>query len=113
MDLHFKTRSLRDACESERESVRRWGAPQATVVRRRIAELLAAETLAFVSTLPHHRLHPLSGKRDGQFAIYVRYPAELIFEPWQEEIPQLPTGGVDMTGVTAVRILVIENDHGR
>jgi plasmid maintenance system killer protein len=113
VDLHFRTRSVRLACESEQESARRWGAEHAAVVRRRIAELRAAETLAVVSVLPHHRLHSLPEHGDGQFAIYVRHPARLIFEPWQEEIPQLAGGGVDITGVTAIRILDIENDHGR
>jgi plasmid maintenance system killer protein len=88
--------------------VRRWGAEHAAAIRRRIAELVAAETLAVVNKLPHHRLHPLSGDRDGQYDICVRDLAKLIFEPWQEEIPQLPAGGIDMTGVTVIRILVIE-----
>lgn len=113
MELHFKSRSLQKACESERGSIREWGPERAAVVRRRLVQLEAAEHLAVISNLPPPRLHPLSGARDGQFAVDVVHPFRLVFEPWHDEIPRLADGGIDRTKVTAIRILAVEDYHGR
>src|SRR4051812_16955036 len=112
MELIFKSRSLQKTCESERKSVRTWGAERSAVVRRRLAELIAAENLAVISTLPPSRLHPLKGERDGEFAVDVRHPFRLVFEPWHTELPVLPSGGLDRTRVTTIRILAVEDYHG-
>ncbi|GLC27772.1 hypothetical protein rosag_42850 [Roseisolibacter agri] len=113
MELHFKSRKLEKSCSVERESVRMWGAERSRVVRRRLAELAAAESLAVISCLPPARLHPLSGDRDGQFAVDVQHPFRLVFEPYQDEIPCLADGGVDKAKITAIRILGVEDYHGR
>lgn len=113
MDLYFKSRGLEKACSIERESVRTWGAERSRVVRRRLAELAAAESLAVIATLPPARLHPLAGNREGQFAVDVQHPFRLVFEPHLDEVPRLPEGGVDKGKVTAIRILAVEDYHGR
>jgi len=113
MELHFKSRTLEKACSVERESVRTLGAERSRVVRRRLAELAAAETLAVISTLPPARLHPLSGDRVGQFAIDVKHPFRLVFEAYHDDVPRLAHGGVDKTKITAIRILDVEDYHGR
>jgi toxin HigB-1 len=113
MDLHFKSRKLEKACSVERESVRTWGAERSRVVRRRLAELAAAESLAVISTLPPARLHPLSGNHEGQFAVDVQHPFRLVFEPHHDEVARLADGGVDKAKITAIRILAVEDYHGR
>ena len=113
MELHFKSRKLEAACSSERESVRAWGEENARVVRRRLTQLAAAVNLAMIETVPPARLHPLSGNRKGQWAIDIKHPHRLILEPWHEDIPLLNDGGVDKARVTAIRILAVENYHGR
>ncbi len=112
MELHFRNRKLEKACTIERESVRLWGAEQSGVVRRRIAQLAAAANLGVISTLPPPRLHPLSGQREGQFAVDVKQPFRLIFEPVGEDIPKLADGGIDKAGITAIRILDVKDYHG-
>jgi proteic killer suppression protein len=113
MELFFKSRKLERACTTERESVRMWGAQRAQVVRRRIAQLQAAENLAVISTLPPSRLHPLAGDRAGQFAVDAVHPFRLVFEPWHDPLPTLPDGGIDKSKITEIRILDIEDYHGR
>ena len=111
MELHYKSKSLQKACENERESDRRWGSKCAHIVRRRLLQLAAAESLAVIETLPPARLHLLSGARAGQFAVDALQPFRLIFEPWHDPVPTLPDGGIDKARITAIRILGVEDYH--
>ena len=75
-------------------------------------ELRAADTLADISTLPPARCHQLTGHRAGQFAVDVQHPFRLIFEPAHDPVPRKHDGGIDLTRVTAVRILEVTDYHG-
>jgi proteic killer suppression protein len=109
MELHYKSRKLRKACTEERESDRLWGPECARIVRRRLVQLAAAENLAVIESVRPARLHPLSHRRDGQFAVDALLPLCLIFEPWHERVPTLPDGGVDKAKITAIHILGVED----
>ena len=113
MDIHFKHRKMQGACNSERESVKRWGASRARKTRQRLAELAAAETLAVIGALPSARLHELQGDRAGEFAVDVEHPFRLVFEPWHNPVPKTADGGIDKSQITAIRILSVEDYHGR
>lgn len=111
MELNYKNRKLKAACESEKDANRLWGAQCARIVRRRLAQLAAADSLAVIETIPPARLHPLSGVRAGQFAVDARQPYRLIFEPWHDDVPLSPDGSVDKARITRVRILGVEDYH--
>jgi toxin HigB-1 len=108
MELHFANRSLQAACTGERESNRLWGVDCARVVRRRLMQLAAAESLAVVAALKPARLTPLADPRDGAYAIDALPPIHIVFEPCHDPVPTLPNGGVDAARVTAIRILAVE-----
>jgi proteic killer suppression protein len=113
MEIHFKHRKTQGACNSERESVRQWGALRARKIRQRLAELAAAETLGVIGALPSARLHELQGDRAGEFAVDVGHPFRLVFEPWHNPVPKTADGGIDKSQITAIRILSVEDYHGR
>lgn len=113
MELSFKTRKLERSCGEERESLRRWGAERAPIVRRRIAQLMAAETLADVSTLRPVRLHQLEGDRAGQFAVDIGHQFRMVLEPWHDPVPKTKNNSIDKAQITKIRILSIEDYHGR
>lgn len=113
MEIVFRSPKLQKECSIERESKRQWGAPNAKKIRQRLADLQAAETLADVSTLPPARCHPLHGDRAGRFAVDVHQPHRLIFEPANDPVPMKEDGSIDLTKVTKVRILEVEDYHGR
>ena len=77
-----------------------------------MAELSAADTLAVVGKLPAARLHALKGDRKGQYAVDVKHPFRLIFEPTHDPIPTKDDGGVDLEKVTRIRVLTVEDYHG-
>ena len=113
MKLHFKTRKLEKICNSKKESDRAWGERRAEVVRRRLFQLVSVENLGMIETIPPARLHPLKGDRQGQWAVDVVHPFRLVFEICDEPVPLLEDGGVDKSRVTEIRIVEVEDYHGR
>jgi proteic killer suppression protein len=78
----------------------------------RLTELSAAATLAEMGFLPPARCHPLTGDRDGQFAVDAGPLMRVIFEPAHDPIPRRPDGGIDLANITAIVILEVIDYHG-
>ena len=112
MEILFASRKLEKACNIEREGIRMWGPENARKVRQRLAELSAADTLAAMSTLPPARLHPLKGSLRGKFAVDVKHPFRLVFEPAHDPVPLTDDGGMDLNRITRIQVLSIEDYHG-
>ncbi|KJS10716.1 MAG: hypothetical protein VR67_17755 [Peptococcaceae bacterium BRH_c8a] len=113
MDIYFKYKKLQKACNNERESVKEWGHEIAKKVRQRLSELRAAVCLSDISHLPPPRLHELSGNRQGQYAVDLLHPYRLIFIPAHKPIPIKSDGGIDVSEVTAILIIEVEDYHGK
>jgi hypothetical protein len=69
--------------------------------------------LADVFLLPAARCHELKGNRKGQFAVYCRHPFRLVLVPDQDPVPRTADGGIDPAKVTKIRIMAVEDYHGR
>lgn len=101
---------MAEACESDRSGTKRFGAARWQLIRRRLASVLAAPTLADMANVPGH-CHPLTGRRHGQFAISLDGPFRLVFEPANDPVPTLADGGIDRAAVTHIRILEVVDYH--
>lgn len=112
MEIEFGSKRLQKTCSSKRESDRKWGDQNARKIRQRLAELAAAEVLADMRHLPGARLHELKGDRKGQFAVDVKQPFRLVFEPAHSPVPRKEDGGIDLERITRVRIVYIGDYHG-
>ena len=110
MDLLYKSPDLGRACTVHRESVRTWGERRAAVVRRRIVQMIAADNLAVLATLPP--LDILIGEQPDEFLIDALAPYRLVFAPWHDPIPRRMDGGLDLEQVTILRILGIKEHRG-
>jgi toxin HigB-1 len=111
VDITFRTDKLADECNNTKSLIRRYGADNARRIRRCLDDLHAAVNLEIMRLLPG-RCHELRGDLAGRFAIDLRHPYRLIFEPSNEPIPYKADGGIDWSGVTIIRILRIEDYHG-
>jgi len=111
MDILFKAKRLRKQCTEERVMVKTWGKREGNLIRRRLDQLHAAETLEVMRHLPG-RCHELTADRAGQLSLDLVHPYRLIFEPADEPPPRKADGGLDWSGVTAVCILGVEDTHG-
>ena len=90
---------------------RKWGESQARQIARRILEFEAAPCLGDLSSLPPTRCHPLTGNRQGQYAVNLQGAMRLVFEP-AGDYSYHPDGSLDQTSVTEIRIMKVENYHG-
>ena len=112
IDVAWGNRKLEDACSSDAAGIRRWGADRWSTIRRRLASVRAAPTLADLDGVPGG-CHQLTADRVGQYAMTVSKNYRLIFILDHDPLPTLLDGGTDRARVTAIRILEVVDYHGR
>ncbi len=105
MTICFANKEIRKICETSKEADRRLGKPCADKLRRRLADLEAAQT---VRDLVAGRPHPLS---DGSLSIVLQGGFRLVFEADLDPIPQLTSGGIDWAKVDRIIITYIGDYH--
>ncbi len=111
MDILFQERKLEKIWNNQSQLVKKYGVLQAKLLRRRLDEFKAADTLEDTRSLPQVRCHELKGNRQGTLAVDLDHPFRLIFEPANDPIPRKDDGGLDWTKITAIRVLAVENYH--
>ena len=111
MEIVFQSRKLAKEFNEQTAVVKRYGTRRARLIRRRLDELRAAETLTVMRSLPGARCHELHQNLAGKLAVDLDHPYRLIFEPAHDPIPTKADGGLDWNGVTAIRILSVEDYH--
>lgn len=110
MDISFANRRLRRQLENDKEMRKAFG-DRSRAIRRRLAVLQAARTLAEVPVAPPERRHQLSGEWAGHFAVDIARNWRLVFRPKHDPLPLLPDGGIDLDRVTAIEIVGIVDYH--
>lgn len=111
MDVTFKNEKLARTFNSEKELGREYGPENGKKIKLRMAVMTAATCLEEVSHCPSERRHELSGNRKGQFAVDLKHPKRLIFEPNHNPLPWKADGGLDLKKVTAITIVGVEDYH--
>ncbi|MFM7407647.1 MAG: type II toxin-antitoxin system RelE/ParE family toxin [Cuspidothrix sp.] len=113
MDIVFENSKFEEECNNQRLLVKNHGADRAKRIRKRLDHLrYYANVLEDMRNLPG-RCHELLHDRAAQLALDLDHPYRLIFEPADEPIPTKSDGGLDWNQVTAVRIIGVENYHGK
>ena len=69
MEVFFATRNLRQCFEDYNQAERRWGRAVARKYIQRVNMILDTRDFNSLRRIRPLRLHPLSGRRTGQFAI--------------------------------------------
>lgn len=110
MDIIFASDKLREQCNNSKKGVKAFGPDRARRLRKRLDDIDAAGSLDDFNLLPG-RCHELTGTKRGQFSLDLDHPYRLIFEPAHNPVPRNEGGGLDWKGITAVRILGIEDTH--
>ncbi len=108
MEVTFKNTKLRKLCETQKEAQKKLGDKCARKLRSRLADLLAAETVA---ELVSGRPHPLRGNRAGQFALDLDGGKRLVFESANDPVPLREDDSIDWSRVTAIQIVFIGDYH--
>lgn len=101
MDILFANLKTKKACQRASGKL-----------KRRLDDIRAAENMQVLITLPG-RLHALRADRKGQWAMDLEHPKRLIMEPLGDPLPYNEDGWLDLEKVTAVRVLGMEDYHGK
>ena len=112
MDITFRNEKLAKTLNSEKSLVREYGAENAKKIKQRMAVLTAATCLEEVPVHPPERRHELNGIRKGQFAVDLKHPQRLVFEPNHNPLPRKADGGLDLKKINAITIIGVEDYHG-
>ena len=111
MEINFITRRLMRTFSSQRALSREHGDRMARVIGMRLAVLRRADNLSLVPTTRPMRLHQLTGRRQGQFAVDLVHPFRLIIVPDHDPIPRTDDGSIDKLRVTAITIVEVIDYH--
>ena len=95
--------------DDDREMNKVYGDRIGRKIRRRLEQMLSAETLESLR-YQGGRCHELKGNRQGQLATDLSHPHRLIFAPLPP-IPLRNDGGLDWKKVTEIRIIEITDYH--
>lgn len=112
MEIEFKSKKLKKACNEEASGHREWGQNRARKVGQRLTELRAVANLLEFSKIPGTGFHPLHQNRQGQFAVSLNGNWRLVFLPLENPNSRLPDGSVDLENISGIKILEVEDYHG-
>ncbi len=109
MQIRFKNARMRKICNDEK-ALRRNYPEQAAVIRQRLDDLAAAESMETLLSLPGG-WHPLHGDRKGQWGGSLRGALRIVIRPADDPLPLDRSGGLDLKRVTSVEIVEVEDYH--
>lgn len=69
MEVRFKTKKLQKQYENYKEALKVYGEPVAKKYIQRISILKSAKSFDDLYKIPQLKFHPLTGDREGEFAI--------------------------------------------
>lgn len=110
MEIGFASKKLEKVLNSEAAIKKEYGDVNGCKIMRRMEVLNAAPSLSHVPRTPPERCHQLKGDRDEDFAVDIQHPFRLLFQI-PEPIPRKPDGGIDLSAVTRIVIVGIEDYH--
>lgn len=110
MELSYTTKKVASLCTEPKEALKQLGKDCATKLQLRIAQLSDAKNLGKLQP-PLARCHPLVGDRKGQYAMDLKHPKRLVFEPNWEKLQIKKGEPIDLESITAIVIIEIVDYH--
>jgi proteic killer suppression protein len=101
LDIIFANNKIRKACQKASGKL-----------KRRLDDISASENMSILELLPG-RLHALKENKKGQWAMDLDHPLRLILEPIGDPLPISKDGWLDLKKITAVKIIKVEDYHGK
>ena len=111
MIVNFKTKKLGKTFNSAKELAREYGKKNSRAIMRRMAVIRAAVHLGEISHKSPTRRHELTGSQKGEFAVDLDHPFRLVFKPNHNPLPVKDDGGLDLSKITNITILRVEDYH--
>lgn len=110
MIITFADKKLRKYANNYRSAVQKLGPRRAEILKRRLDDIAAAESLADLKYLPGN-YHQLKEDRKDQWACDLDQPYRLIFIPAEVPIPKNEAGIQILIEIKSVEIIEIIDYH--
>jgi len=110
MNVEFKKNKLKKQLSSATEIKKAFGV-NAKRVASRMDEIYASPNLAVLCQIPAANCHPLTGDRNGEWAVDISSNHRMIFEISQQPIPKKEDNSIDILLVTDICILETDDYH--
>lgn len=110
MKITFEDKKLEKLVNDSKSLQKEYGQIGAKIIRRRLDDLLAANTLEDTKYLPG-KYHELKENRRGQIAAHLEEPDRLIFVPDHDPVPLMENGAMDWKAINSIIIIEIINYH--
>jgi proteic killer suppression protein len=101
---------IRKKLSSSSEIKRAFGS-MAKKVQTRLDDITASPNLKVLMQIPSANCHPLSGNKDGEWAVDISANHRLIFELNHDPVPMKDNGEIETIEVTDVRIIETTDYH--
>ncbi|BAK43481.1 hypothetical protein [Eggerthella sp. YY7918] len=110
MDIDFAKKKERRVFNNVKLLIRTYGPENARRIRLRVLEFNTARFLADIPETPPPRRHKLTNRKE-EYAVDVKHPFRLVFTP-DPASPKSADGAYDISEVTGIIILRVEDYHG-
>lgn len=110
MKIEYKRNKLKKQLSNASEIKKNFGV-NAKRLSSRLDDIESSPTLAVLIQIPATNCHPLTGDRNGEWAVDVSGNFRLVFEIDHDPIPKTVDGGIDVQTVTNICILEIGDYH--
>ena len=110
MDISFGDSKLEKYANDDKRAIKKLGGLRASIYKKRLDDLKAAETLEDVRHLPG-KYHELSGDRKGYWACSLDNPYRLIFKPQEDPIPENENGQYVWIKILGIEVTEIVDYH--
>lgn len=110
MHFEYASKKLQKQLQSDADMVKAYG-DRTKRLKMRLGVLKNARNLAEVPKEPPTRCHLLTGKDAGCYAVDVTGNWRLVFEPVWPPDDQAAREQVELTKVTAIRIVAVKDYH--
>ena len=105
----YKNKKLKTLCENNKKAIKKYGSISARKLVLRLNQLNAAENLEIIVQKRIGRCHLLKGNYEGKYAMDLKHPYRLIFQPTIEE--DSCTGEAELSQIEKVEIMEVTDYH--
>lgn len=110
MEIFYSTNKLKKQMSSASEIKKAFGV-NAKRVQARLDDITASTSLAILMQLPAANCHPLTGNRQGEWAVNISANHRMIFEIANDPVPIDEDGNIETIRVTDIRITTTTDYH--
>jgi len=110
MNISYKTNKLEKQLTIAKEIQKTFGI-NAKRVSQRMSELINADNLAILQSIPSANCHQLSGSRNKEWAVDISANHRIIFVLDHESLPLKTDGSLNKILITDIKIITAQEDY--